>query len=205
MKAVLQTLLSFTREHMSCFWCLWNKFHFLIKATLECYWNIYRIKEAACTAGYTNGFHVNTSTEWARCYNDVSVMENHHCALTYELLSKAKLLSHLDKPVQLVSLILFFMQSHTVLSTPHQTDCSAFLVWKEHSFFVPYITQHVDFTTWQESSFNGKDELVLSKSHIWLYRYLMHTLLSKTFINIKLSCMFNVQVGLCMDTSWIMS
>ena len=59
--------------------------------------------QARHMTGCTNAFHVATSTEFARCYNDVSVLENHHCALTCDLLSKAKLLAHLDKSVQQVS------------------------------------------------------------------------------------------------------
>ena len=53
-------------------------------------------------AGKTNGFHVSTASDLARCYNDNSVLENHHCALTYDLISKCELLNHLEKPVQLV-------------------------------------------------------------------------------------------------------
>ena len=39
-------------------------------------------------AGRTNAFHVETESELARCYNDVSVMEHHHCALTFAILSR---------------------------------------------------------------------------------------------------------------------
>jgi len=56
------------------------------------------------SAGKTNGFHVATSSELACCYNDNSVLENHHCALTFDLIKKCTLLSHLEKPVQQVRL-----------------------------------------------------------------------------------------------------
>jgi len=52
--------------------------------------------------GKTNGFHVATSSDLACCYNDNSVLENHHCALTFDLIAKCTLLSHLEKPVQQV-------------------------------------------------------------------------------------------------------
>jgi hypothetical protein len=62
-------------------------------------------------AGKTNGFHVATSSELACCYNDNSVLENHHCALTFDLIAKCTLLSHLEKPVQQV---IFFLISKIV-------------------------------------------------------------------------------------------
>lgn len=38
--------------------------------------------------GHTNSYHVRLGTELAKRYNDVSVMENHHCALTFAILSR---------------------------------------------------------------------------------------------------------------------
>jgi len=38
--------------------------------------------------GYSNSYHVNTQSELARIYNDMSVMENHHCAMTFAILRR---------------------------------------------------------------------------------------------------------------------
>lgn len=53
-------------------------------------------------AGRTNGFHIASSSSLACCYNDNSVLENHHCALTYDLINKCSLFNHLDKATQQV-------------------------------------------------------------------------------------------------------
>ncbi|KAG2432321.1 hypothetical protein HYH02_013041 [Chlamydomonas schloesseri] len=47
--------------------------------------------------GHSNSFHVNSSSELARIYNDQSVMENHHCAMTFAILSRTDcaVLAHL--------------------------------------------------------------------------------------------------------------
>lgn len=53
-------------------------------------------------AGHTNSFHVASGSELARCYNDISVMENHHCAMAFSILDREDcgLLQHLDRSVQ---------------------------------------------------------------------------------------------------------
>ncbi len=58
----------------------------------------------AC-AGHTNSFHIQTQTPLAQRYNDMSVMENHHCALTFAILAKrdCAILSHLEKPLRQVT------------------------------------------------------------------------------------------------------
>ncbi|GLC43173.1 hypothetical protein PLESTB_000855000 [Pleodorina starrii] len=38
--------------------------------------------------GHSNSFHVNSGSELARIYNDQSVMENHHCAMTFAIMSR---------------------------------------------------------------------------------------------------------------------
>ncbi|MEW5299350.1 MAG: hypothetical protein WDW36_002376 [Sanguina aurantia] len=38
--------------------------------------------------GRSNSFHVNRQSEFARIYNDASVLENHHCALAFAILSR---------------------------------------------------------------------------------------------------------------------
>ena len=55
-------------------------------------------------AGHTNGFHVASKSSLAMCYNDASVMENHHCAMTFSILERADcaLLQHLDPGLQRV-------------------------------------------------------------------------------------------------------
>ncbi|KAG1670017.1 hypothetical protein FOA52_011173 [Chlamydomonas sp. UWO 241] len=52
--------------------------------------------------GRSNSYHVHTQSELARLYNDISVMENHHCAMTFEVLRRkdCALLAHLDVPTQ---------------------------------------------------------------------------------------------------------
>ena len=54
--------------------------------------------------GHTNSFHIQTQTPLAQRYNDMSVMENHHTALTFAILAKrdCAILSHLDKPMRQV-------------------------------------------------------------------------------------------------------
>ena len=39
-------------------------------------------------SGYTNQFHINTQSEIAQRYNDISPLENHHCAITFAILAK---------------------------------------------------------------------------------------------------------------------
>lgn len=55
-------------------------------------------------AGHTNSFHIQTQTPLAQRYNDMSVMENHHCALTFAIMAKrdCAILSHLEKPLRQV-------------------------------------------------------------------------------------------------------
>lgn len=36
--------------------------------------------------GNTNSYEINSMSKLARIYNDISVLENHHCALTFELM-----------------------------------------------------------------------------------------------------------------------
>ncbi|KXZ43213.1 hypothetical protein GPECTOR_97g751 [Gonium pectorale] len=38
--------------------------------------------------GHSNQFHINSQSELARIYNDQSVMENHHCAMAFAILSR---------------------------------------------------------------------------------------------------------------------
>lgn len=46
--------------------------------------------------GTTNAFQVNTGSELARRYNDVSVLENHHCSVCFSLLNQTGLLKPLS-------------------------------------------------------------------------------------------------------------
>eukprot|EP00891_Asterochloris_glomerata_P009655 jgi/Astpho2/9655/gw1.00146.70.1_t len=50
--------------------------------------------------GHTNNFHIQTQTPLAQRYNDISVMENHHCAITFAILAKrdCAILEHLERP-----------------------------------------------------------------------------------------------------------
>ncbi|KAL6754890.1 hypothetical protein V8C86DRAFT_3100054 [Haematococcus lacustris] len=45
---------------------------------------------------------INTGSELAQIYNDISVLENHHCALTFAILRRKEcaLLAHLDAELQ---------------------------------------------------------------------------------------------------------
>jgi hypothetical protein len=43
--------------------------------------------------GNTNSYEINSVSKYARLYNDSSVLENHHCTLTFELLEHTGLLS----------------------------------------------------------------------------------------------------------------
>jgi hypothetical protein len=43
--------------------------------------------------GNTNSYEINSVSKNARIYNDTSVLENHHCTLTFELLEHTGLLS----------------------------------------------------------------------------------------------------------------
>jgi hypothetical protein len=42
--------------------------------------------------GNTNSYEINSMSRYARLYNDVSVLENHQCSLTFELLEESKVL-----------------------------------------------------------------------------------------------------------------
>ena len=54
-----------------------------------------------CT-GRTNSFHVASGSELASRYNDINVLENHHCAMTFSMLEgkDGGLLQHLDRSIQ---------------------------------------------------------------------------------------------------------
>eukprot|EP00798_Chlamydomonas_sp_ICE-L_P016595 gene16595-22833_t len=51
--------------------------------------------------GYSNSYHVNSCSELANIYNDISVMENHHCAMAFAILrrNECALLNHLCSDV----------------------------------------------------------------------------------------------------------
>jgi hypothetical protein len=42
--------------------------------------------------GNTNSYEINSMSKYAKLYNDISVLENHHCSLTFEILESSKLL-----------------------------------------------------------------------------------------------------------------
>jgi hypothetical protein len=41
--------------------------------------------------GNTNSYEINSMSKYAKLYNDISVLENHHCALTFELMDQSGL------------------------------------------------------------------------------------------------------------------
>jgi hypothetical protein len=43
--------------------------------------------------GNTNSYEINAGTKYAKLYNDNSVLENHHCTLTFELLEYTGLIN----------------------------------------------------------------------------------------------------------------
>ena len=43
--------------------------------------------------GHTNSYEVNSFSKYAKLYNDKSVLENHHCAMTFALLEESGLVS----------------------------------------------------------------------------------------------------------------
>jgi len=45
--------------------------------------------------GYNNAYQINAKTELALRYNDISPLENHHCAKAFEILGKVNFLSNL--------------------------------------------------------------------------------------------------------------
>jgi high affinity cGMP-specific 3',5'-cyclic phosphodiesterase 9 len=45
--------------------------------------------------GNTNSYEVNSMSKYARLYNDNSVLENHHCTLTFELIEHSGLIKSL--------------------------------------------------------------------------------------------------------------
>jgi high affinity cGMP-specific 3',5'-cyclic phosphodiesterase 9 len=42
--------------------------------------------------GNTNSYEINSQSKYAKIYNDISVLENHHCCLTFELLESNNIL-----------------------------------------------------------------------------------------------------------------
>lgn len=42
--------------------------------------------------GNTNSYEINSMSKFARLYNDISVLENHHCTLTFELMEYTELI-----------------------------------------------------------------------------------------------------------------
>eukprot|EP00210_Caulerpa_lentillifera_P001493 g1432.t1 len=52
--------------------------------------------------GFTNQYHINIGSEVAKRYNEVSVLENHHCALSFAILERKNcaILDRLPKDIQ---------------------------------------------------------------------------------------------------------
>lgn len=44
--------------------------------------------------GNTNLYEINSVSKYAKIYNDISVLENHHCSLTFELMEQCELTKH---------------------------------------------------------------------------------------------------------------
>jgi high affinity cGMP-specific 3',5'-cyclic phosphodiesterase 9 len=44
--------------------------------------------------GNTNLYEINSMSKYSKIYNDISVLENHHCALTFELMDQCELTKH---------------------------------------------------------------------------------------------------------------
>lgn len=42
--------------------------------------------------GNTNSYEINSQSKYAKIYNDISVLENHHCSLTFQLLESNNIL-----------------------------------------------------------------------------------------------------------------
>jgi hypothetical protein len=47
--------------------------------------------------GNTNSYEINSMSKYAKLYNDYSVLENHHCTLTFELIECTGLINCFDK------------------------------------------------------------------------------------------------------------
>lgn len=47
--------------------------------------------------GNTNSYEINSVSKYAKIYNDISVLENHHCALTFDLLEKSGIITCFNK------------------------------------------------------------------------------------------------------------
>lgn len=45
--------------------------------------------------GNTNSYEINSMSKYAKLYNDISVLENHHCSLTFELMEESGLSKHI--------------------------------------------------------------------------------------------------------------
>jgi hypothetical protein len=45
--------------------------------------------------GNTNSYEINSMSKYAKLYNDISVLENHHCSLTFELMEMSELTKHI--------------------------------------------------------------------------------------------------------------
>jgi len=45
--------------------------------------------------GNTNSYEINSMSKYAKLYNDISVLENHHCSLTFELMERTGIIKNI--------------------------------------------------------------------------------------------------------------
>lgn len=99
--------------------------------------------------GNTNSYEINSLSKFARLYNDVSVLENHHCTLTFELMEHT-------------GLIACFKPNHfreirkTIIASILGTDMS-----KHNEFLIKF--EKFDFT---KDSFTNDEQIFIASSFV---------------------------------------
>lgn len=99
--------------------------------------------------GNTNSYEINSMSKFARLYNDISVLENHHCTLTFELMEHTGLTKS-------------FKDNHfkeirkTIITCILGTDMS-----KHNEYLAKF--EQIDFT---KESFTVEEQIFISSSFV---------------------------------------
>jgi len=101
--------------------------------------------------GNTNTYEINSLSKFARLYNDISVLENHHCTLTFELMEYTGLIACLKPNI-------FREIRKTIIASILGTDMS-----KHNDFLIKF--DNFDFT---KDSFTNDEQIFIASSFVHL-------------------------------------
>lgn len=94
--------------------------------------------------GNTNSYEINSFSKYAKLYNDICVLENHHCTLTFEFLEQTGLLMCFKgddfkefRKTIIISILGTDMTKHNEFITKLETfDCQVEILTIEDQYFI---------------------------------------------------------------------